>query len=148
MDAGVLQAADFYSRRHVDTGAWRALLAQEGYVATPEAEAVFANYGHLRLRIGFSDSLPNGNAELSFNEQDIMLACQPDYVEFWQKDIGRTLTPVAAVGVEEVLYVSENSHVYRSHFHKLYHHGAVFYESLRDSIVNTHQEPELVSAIP
>jgi hypothetical protein len=148
MNAGVLRAAEFYAGRCVDTGPWEAMLRREGYSASPAAEAVFASYGHLCLRVGFSDRLPSGSADLSFHEADIARACHPDYVEFWEKAIGHRLTPVAAVSVEEVLFVGDDAAVYRSHFHRLYYHGPDFYPALRDSIVRTDQAPELVSFMP
>jgi hypothetical protein len=148
MEPSVLRDEDFYAPRCIDTGPWKAMLTREGYRHCPAAEAVFASYGELCIRIGFSQALPSGSTELSFLVSDIARAAHPDYVEFWQKDIGRTLTPVAAVSVEEVLYISQDGSVYRSHFHQLYYHGSDIYAALRDSIVHSTRAPDLVSTIP
>ena len=148
MNLTLLQSEDYYDRRRVDTGLWWNMLRQEGYRYCDAAEEVFGKYGHLYIKIGFKDLTPNGNAILSFNEPDIRTACHPDYVEFWMKDTGIALTPVAAIGVSEALYVVDGFNVYRSHFDRLYYHGEGFYSTLRDSVVYENRMPTLIYEMP
>jgi hypothetical protein len=127
-----LEASGWSEGRKVSTIQWVVPLESEGFAMLPDAVKVLGNLGGLRVVPPKATTNAYSPEVLTF---DPVLGASGDFdrVDYWQKRLGKTLSPIGETGGGAILLLAEDSCVYSCWDRILWMDG----DSLEDALDNT-----------
>ena len=135
----VLRQQGWSPERRVPITDWIAQLRSEGYVVSPEAETILQNFGGLTIVPVKQPDDVYGAGVIRF---DPVLAASGEFdrVDFLQKQLGRTLTPLGEVG-QGILLLADDGQVLDVWDNESAEYGNSFEDALQSTLLFARRKP-------
>ncbi len=131
----VLRQQGWSPERKVSTRDWVAQLAGNGFTVLPEAEAILQNFGGLQITPVTTPSDAYAAEVIRFDPVTEVLS-EVGRVEFWQKQLGRKLTPLGVLYPSEaMLLLADNGQVFAEWGNIIKERGNSFQDALESHLV-------------